>query len=73
MAIPEKNTVFPPYAEVWFGYKSDTILKLPSFLFLRLLLASRPQANNDQEFQRLSSWADDLSQDQGDEEVFVMP
>lgn len=72
MTTPEENKVFPPYAELWFCYKSDTILKLPSFLFLRLVLDSRPRANSDQEFQRLSFWADDLPQNQGDKEVLSL-
>jgi hypothetical protein len=72
MTTPEQNMVFPPSAEVWFCFKSDTILKLPSFLFLRLILDSRPHANNDEEFTRLSFWADDLPQDQCNQEILSL-
>lgn len=69
MATPEMNRVFPPYAEVWFCYKSDILIQLPGFLILRLLLNSHPQANSDTEFQRLSFWGDILSHDQKDQEI----
>lgn len=72
MTTPEQNKVFPPSAEVWFCFKSDTILKLPGFLFLRLLLEAQPHARNDEEFKGLTFWADDLSQDQDGQEILSL-
>jgi len=69
MTTPQQNTVFPPSAEVWLCWKSTPLLKLPGFLFLRLVLNSRPDAENDNEFQRLFCWADKLPQDQGDPKI----
>ena len=69
MTTTEQNMVFPPSAEIWFCFKSTAILRLPGFLFLRLLLNFRPHAGDDNEFQRLSFWADVLPQDQDDPEI----
>ena len=69
MTTPEQNEVFPPSVEVWFCFKSEVLRKLPGFLLLRLLLISQPQAESDNEFQRLSYWADDLPSDQSNPEI----
>ncbi|MBI4775252.1 MAG: DUF2971 domain-containing protein [Deltaproteobacteria bacterium] len=72
MTTPNQNSVSPPVSEVWFCFKSQTLFKLPSFLFLNLIADSRPNAKKNKKFDRLSCWADDLPKDQNDREIVAL-
>ncbi|MFT5700401.1 MAG: hypothetical protein ACI8ZB_003275 [Desulforhopalus sp.] len=68
----EQNMISPPSVEICFCFKTDILIKLPGFLFLRLLLELRPFPENDQNYNRLLFWPDDISQDQESQEVLSL-
>jgi hypothetical protein len=52
--------IFPASSEIWFNYEGKNIFKLPGFLCLCFVIASRPKAEQDLEYGAIE-YPDDLS------------